>query len=128
MASRAAGSSPARAMRLSSSRQERPASTRTRVREEEMTVLLPLEPEASTVMRIIRLRYACCLWVLRGNVSEMVPVDERTPPQTRRDRIEDGTWFCDQAGLRSGARKLTVLRRTTSLFWLNARVRVRTTP
>ncbi len=31
-----------------------PASTRTRVREEEMTVLLPLDPEASTVMRIIR--------------------------------------------------------------------------
>ena len=47
------GSSPARAMRLRSSRQERPASTRTRVRELEMTVLLPLEPEASTVMRII---------------------------------------------------------------------------
>ena len=48
-----AGSSPAMDMRFSSSRQERPASTRTRVRELEMTVLLPLEPEASTVMRII---------------------------------------------------------------------------
>src|SRR6185437_629555 len=73
MALRVAGSSPARAMRLSSSRQERPASTRTRVRELEMTVLLPLEPEASTVMRIIRLRYACCLWDLWMEVPELVP-------------------------------------------------------
>src|SRR5260370_19214536 len=60
------GSSPARAMRLRSSRQERPASTRIRVREEEMTVLLPFDPEASTVIRIIRLRYACWLWVFGG--------------------------------------------------------------
>jgi hypothetical protein len=37
---------------LRSSRQERPASTRTRVLEEAITVLLPLEPEASTVIRI----------------------------------------------------------------------------
>ena len=57
------GSSPAIAMRLISSRQESPASTRTRVLEEEMTVLLPLEPEASTVIRIMRLRYAVRLWV-----------------------------------------------------------------
>src|SRR5258708_39585274 len=61
------GSSPARAMRLRSSRQERPASTRIRVREEEMTVLLPFDPEASTVIRIIRLRYACWLWVFGGS-------------------------------------------------------------
>jgi hypothetical protein len=45
-------------MRLQISRQERPASTKTRVREEEMTVLFPLEPEASTVMCIIGLMYA----------------------------------------------------------------------
>jgi hypothetical protein len=40
-------------MRLNNSRHDNPASTNTRVREEEMTVLLPLDPEASTVMRII---------------------------------------------------------------------------
>jgi hypothetical protein len=40
-------------MRFNSSRHERPASTSTRVREDEMTVLLPLDPEASTVIRII---------------------------------------------------------------------------
>ena len=51
------------AMRFISSRHESPASTRTRVLEEEMTVLLPLEPEASTVMRIMDLQYALWLWV-----------------------------------------------------------------
>jgi hypothetical protein len=46
-------------MRFNSSRQESPASTRTVVFELEITVLLPLEPEASTVMRM-SLRYAVC--------------------------------------------------------------------
>ena len=32
-----------------------------------MTVLLPLDPEASTVIRIIWLGYACWLWVSRGS-------------------------------------------------------------
>src|SRR5579871_4585528 len=67
MASSWVGSSPAMAMRLRSSRQERPASTRMRVREEEMTVLLPLDPEASTVIRIIWVGYACWLWVSWGS-------------------------------------------------------------
>src|SRR5580704_10126045 len=67
MASSWVGSSPAMAMRLRSSRQERPASTRMRVREEEMTVLLPLDPEANTVIRIIWLGYACSLWVSWGS-------------------------------------------------------------
>ena len=40
------------AMRRRSSRQERPASTRTRVRALAMTVEFPLEPEARTVMRM----------------------------------------------------------------------------
>ena len=40
-------------MRLSSSRQESPASTRMRVRLLATRVLFPLEPEANTVMRII---------------------------------------------------------------------------
>jgi hypothetical protein len=39
-------------MRLSSSRQERPASTSMLVCAEAMTVELPLEPEARTVMRM----------------------------------------------------------------------------
>src|ERR1019366_7238322 len=52
MASSAAGSSSTRAMRLRSSRQERPAPTSRRVFAEAMTVELPLEPEARTVMRI----------------------------------------------------------------------------
>src|ERR1035437_10433185 len=62
MASSAAGSSLARAMRLRSSRQERPASTRRRVCADAMTVELPLEPEARTVMRIC-LRYAGWVWI-----------------------------------------------------------------
>jgi len=49
-------------MRLSSSRQERPASTSRLVSAEAMTVELPLEPEARTVMRM-RLRYAGSVWI-----------------------------------------------------------------
>jgi hypothetical protein len=45
-------------MRFSSSRQESPASTRMRVRLLETSVLFPLEPEASTVIRIIPKAYA----------------------------------------------------------------------
>ena len=37
------------------------------MREEEMTVLLPLDPEASTVIRIIWLGYAWKLWVFGGS-------------------------------------------------------------
>src|ERR1700678_2279000 len=58
----AEGSSPALCMRLRSSRQESPASTRMRVRLLATIVLLPLDPEASTVMRIIRSGYAPCVW------------------------------------------------------------------
>ena len=54
----AAGSSSAMRMRFSSSRQESPASTRMRVRLLDTNVLFPLEPEASTVIRIIQKAYA----------------------------------------------------------------------
>src|SRR5271154_4585541 len=53
IASSVAGSSFAAAIRRSSSRHDSPASTSTRVRLEEMTVLLPFDPEASTVIRIM---------------------------------------------------------------------------
>src|SRR6185312_5008674 len=56
IASSVRGSSPAAAMRLKSSRQDRPTSTRIRVRDEERTVLLPLEPLASTVIFTIKMR------------------------------------------------------------------------
>src|SRR5271155_5051631 len=56
MASRVRGSSPAACMRLKSSRQETPASTRIRVRVLETTVLLPREPLASTVIRTMKMR------------------------------------------------------------------------
>src|ERR1035437_1425758 len=62
MAESAAGSSLGVFMRLSSSRQERPASMSRRVWAEAMTVELPLEPEARTVMRM-RLRYAGLMWI-----------------------------------------------------------------
>src|SRR5580698_9753619 len=57
MASRVAWSSPASFMRLKSSRQLRPASTRMCVRPPQTIVLLPLEPEASTVKRTIKSEY-----------------------------------------------------------------------
>ncbi len=56
IASSVAGSSFAAAIRRSSSRHDSPASTSTRVRLEEMTVLLPFDPEASTVIRIMASR------------------------------------------------------------------------
>src|ERR1700733_4205729 len=59
----AAGSSLAICMRFSSSRQESPASTRMRVRLLETRVLFPLEPEASTVIRIISKAYALDLLI-----------------------------------------------------------------
>ncbi len=62
IASSAAGSSLAIFMRFSSSRQLSPASTSTRVRALAITVELPFEPEARTVMRI-RLRYAASVWI-----------------------------------------------------------------
>src|ERR1700722_6243249 len=57
------GSSSAICRRLRSSRQERPASTRMRVRLLETSVLFPLEPEASTVIRIILQGYALALLI-----------------------------------------------------------------
>jgi len=48
----AAGSSPAAFIRFRSSRQESPASTSRVVLGDAMTVELPLEPEARTVMRM----------------------------------------------------------------------------
>jgi hypothetical protein len=52
IALRVEGFSPAAFMRFRSSRQESPASTRMVVFGEAMTVELPLEPEARTVMRM----------------------------------------------------------------------------
>ena len=60
----AAGSSFAICIRLSSSRQESPASTRMRVRLLDTSVLFPLEPEASTVILIMRKAYAPWLLIL----------------------------------------------------------------
>src|SRR6202044_1629131 len=63
-ASMAAGSSFAICIRFSSSRQESPASTRMRVRLLDTSVLFPLEPEASTVILIMRKAYAPWLLIL----------------------------------------------------------------
>src|ERR1700733_134402 len=60
----AAGSSFAICIRLSNSRQESPASTRIRVRLLDTSVLFPLEPEASTVILIMRKAYASWLLIL----------------------------------------------------------------
>jgi hypothetical protein len=49
-------------MRFINSRHERPATTRMRVVELETTVLLPLEPLASTVIRTILRGYAGSMW------------------------------------------------------------------
>src|SRR5579883_1936718 len=56
MASSASGSSLTERIRLKSSRQESPASTRMRVREVATMALLPLEPLASTVIRTMLFR------------------------------------------------------------------------
>src|SRR3954470_7829990 len=53
MASSVSGASPASLMRRKSSRQLNPASTKMRVCPPLTTVLLPLEPDASTVNRTI---------------------------------------------------------------------------
>src|ERR1700744_4063595 len=58
------GSSSAICRRLSSSRQESPASTRIRVRLLATSVLFPLEPEDSTVILIMRKAYAPWLLIL----------------------------------------------------------------
>jgi hypothetical protein len=55
-----AGSSLAICSRFISSRQESPASTRMRVRLLATSVLFPLDPEASTVIRIIEEEYRHC--------------------------------------------------------------------
>src|ERR1700677_5302727 len=60
----AAGSSFAICIRFTSSRQESPASTRMRVRLLDTSVLFPLEPEASTVILIMRKAYAPWLLIL----------------------------------------------------------------
>src|SRR5882757_6975794 len=57
----AAGFSSAICIRFSSSRQDSPASTRMRVRLLDTIVLFPLEPEASTVIRIIQKAYSVLL-------------------------------------------------------------------
>src|ERR1017187_5395352 len=82
MAERAAGSSLAVFMRLSNSRQERPASTSRLVSAEEMTVELPLEPEARTVMRM-RLRYAGLVWIC----------GRRGKSESQRTRSKRGSWL-----------------------------------
>src|SRR6476619_533707 len=56
IALRVAGFSPTAFIRLKSSRQLRPASTRMRVRVEATIVLLPREPLASTVILTMRIR------------------------------------------------------------------------
>ena len=62
IASRVAGSSSAARILLKSSRHDIPASTRIRVRALETTMLLPFDPLASTVIRIILSRYARSMW------------------------------------------------------------------
>jgi hypothetical protein len=65
-------------MRFSSSRQESPASSRIRVRLLATTVLLPLEPDASTVIRIMDYR------ITPMRVEELgLIVPSELPPFTR---------------------------------------------
>src|SRR5690349_11616947 len=88
MALRDAGSSPAAFMRLRSSRQERPASTRMVVLGEAMTVELPLEPEARTVIRIER-EYALRLWDSRQYYTIRAAEPELAPGNADTLFLED---------------------------------------
>src|SRR6202023_1175435 len=81
MASSSRGSSPACCMRFRISRQESPASTRMRVRFVATTVLLPFEPLASTVIRIMEKAYAKRR-VKPGQTRENQTTPDRSEPPT----------------------------------------------
>src|ERR1039458_6710580 len=69
-------------MRLRSYRQERTASTSRLGSAEEVTVEVPLEPEARTVMRM-RLRYAGLVWIC----------GRRGKSESQRTRSKRGSWL-----------------------------------